>query len=132
MVAELFEVRRLLATVANNVNQLAKVANISGEVGSRERLEATLAEVDEVVVRAARRGRERGGDPERDAGRQHARACCSTWSGKGKREEHEDPHLVAGRRRRCGSRASGSGWAAGTPASWRGSSTSRASRSVRG
>ena len=27
-IAELFEMRRLLATVANNVNQLAKVANI--------------------------------------------------------------------------------------------------------
>jgi hypothetical protein len=50
MIAELFEVRRLLATVANNVNQLAKVANISGEIGSRERLEATLADVDGVLV----------------------------------------------------------------------------------
>ena len=38
MIAELFEVRRLLATVANNVNQLAKVANTSGEVGAGERL----------------------------------------------------------------------------------------------
>ncbi|MGZ4288113.1 MAG: plasmid mobilization protein [Solirubrobacteraceae bacterium] len=50
MIAELFEVRRLLATVANNVNQLAKAANISGEIGSRERLEATLAGVDGVLV----------------------------------------------------------------------------------
>ncbi len=33
-VAELFEVRRLLATVANNVNQLARAANISGELGA--------------------------------------------------------------------------------------------------
>ena len=50
MIAELFEVRRLLATVANNVNQLAKAANISGEIGSRERVEATLADVDEILV----------------------------------------------------------------------------------
>ena len=32
MVAELFETRRLLATVANNVNQLAHSANITGQV----------------------------------------------------------------------------------------------------
>ncbi len=50
MIADLFEARRLLATVANNVNQLAKLANTSGEVGSRERLERTLGEVDEVIV----------------------------------------------------------------------------------
>jgi hypothetical protein len=50
MVVELFEVRRLLATVANNVNQLARVANTSGEVGASERLGRTLAEVDELVV----------------------------------------------------------------------------------
>jgi Bacterial mobilisation protein (MobC) len=50
MIAELFEVRRLLATVANNVNQLAKVANISGETGSRDRLNATLSDVDEVLA----------------------------------------------------------------------------------
>ncbi len=51
MIAELFEVRRLLATVANNVNQLAKAANISGEVGSEQRLERTLIEVNELLVR---------------------------------------------------------------------------------
>jgi Mobilization protein NikA len=50
MIADLFEARRLLATVANNVNQLAKLANTSGEVGSRERLESTLGEVDELIV----------------------------------------------------------------------------------
>jgi hypothetical protein len=50
MIAELFEVRRLLATVANNVNQLAKVANTSGEVSVGERLARTLGEVDELVV----------------------------------------------------------------------------------
>ena len=50
MIAELFEVRRLLATVANNVNQLAKVANTSGEVGVGERLARTLGEVDDLVV----------------------------------------------------------------------------------
>jgi hypothetical protein len=47
--AELFEVRRLLATVANNVNQLARAANISGQVPERERLEQTLYEVDQLA-----------------------------------------------------------------------------------
>lgn len=55
MIAGLFEVRRLLATVTCNVNQLAKAANISGEVGSGQRLEQTLGEVDE-----RRRRRRRG------------------------------------------------------------------------
>lgn len=50
-IAELFEVRRLLATVANNVNQLARAANISGQVDAGRRLEETLVEVDELLVR---------------------------------------------------------------------------------
>jgi len=50
-IAELFEVRRLLATVANNVNQLARSANISGQVDAEQRLERTLGEVDELLVR---------------------------------------------------------------------------------
>jgi hypothetical protein len=50
-VAELFEVRRLLATVANNVNQLARLANTTGELGMQGRLENALAEVEEVVGR---------------------------------------------------------------------------------
>ena len=50
-VAELFEVRRLLATVANNVNQLARSANISGQVDAEQRLERTLGEVDELLAR---------------------------------------------------------------------------------
>ena len=49
-VAELFELRRLLATVANNVNQLAKVANTSGELPTAHRLSCTFGEVDELVV----------------------------------------------------------------------------------
>ena len=49
-VAELFQTRRLLATVANNVNQLARSANISGQVAERERLEKTLGEVDELLA----------------------------------------------------------------------------------
>ena len=53
-VAELFETRRLLATVANNVNQLARSANISGEVASERRLEETLREVDELVANLRR------------------------------------------------------------------------------
>jgi Bacterial mobilisation protein (MobC) len=51
MIAELFEVRRLLATVANNVNQLARSANISGQVDAGRRLEETLGEVDELLAR---------------------------------------------------------------------------------
>jgi Mobilization protein NikA len=50
-IAALFEVRRLLATVANNVNQLARSANIAGQVSEQSRLEQTLGEVDELVVR---------------------------------------------------------------------------------
>ena len=53
-IAELFEDRRLLATIANNVNQLAKAANISGQVAERERLERTLAEVDQLVAELRR------------------------------------------------------------------------------
>ena len=50
LVAELFETRRLLATVANNVNQLAHSANISGQVHEGRRLEQTLAVVDDLVA----------------------------------------------------------------------------------
>ena len=50
-IAALFEVRRLLATVANNVNQLARSANIAGQVSEQARLEQTLGEVDELVAR---------------------------------------------------------------------------------
>jgi hypothetical protein len=48
--AELFETRRLLATVANNVNQLARSANISGQVAEERRLEQTLVDVDELIA----------------------------------------------------------------------------------
>ena len=50
-IAALFEIRRLLATVANNVNQLARSANIAGQVSEQARLKRTLGEVDELVVR---------------------------------------------------------------------------------
>ena len=50
VMAELFEARRLLATVANNVNQLARSANISGQVHEGRRLEQTLVLVDELVA----------------------------------------------------------------------------------
>jgi Bacterial mobilisation protein (MobC) len=43
---ELFELRRLLATVANNVNQLARVANTSEELPVSGRLSRTFGEVD--------------------------------------------------------------------------------------
>lgn len=49
--AELFELRRLLATVANNVNQLAKAAHVSGQVAEQSRLEQTLADVDATLAR---------------------------------------------------------------------------------
>ena len=49
-ITELFETRRLLATVANNVNQLARSANISGQVHEGRWLEQTLAEVDKLVA----------------------------------------------------------------------------------
>jgi hypothetical protein len=54
LVAELFETRRLLATVANNVNQLAHSANISGQVHEGRRLEQTLADVDALVAQLRR------------------------------------------------------------------------------
>jgi hypothetical protein len=45
--AELFQIERLLGTVANNVNQMAKVANATGDLGAD--LEATLRYVREVL-----------------------------------------------------------------------------------
>jgi hypothetical protein len=48
---ELFEVRRLLATVANNVNQLARLANTAGEVPVGQRLETAVEDVEEIVGR---------------------------------------------------------------------------------
>jgi hypothetical protein len=49
-IAELFELRRLLATVANNVNQLARTANTTGELPTGTRLTRTLGEVDGLLV----------------------------------------------------------------------------------
>lgn len=45
----MFEIRRLLATVANDINQLARSANISGQLTERLRLDRTLGEVDELL-----------------------------------------------------------------------------------
>ena len=95
MVAELFETRRLLATVANNVNQLARSANISGQVargaaaradarrGRRARRGAARADGGQAVIPNVTRG-----------GKTHG--VLMYLVGKGKREEHENPHLVAG------------------------------------
>ncbi len=47
-VIEILECRRLLATVANNVNQLAKAANISGDLPGVRRLHEELRELQEV------------------------------------------------------------------------------------
>ena len=49
-IAGLFELRRLWATVANNVNQLARVANTSGELPASGRLSRTFGEVDGLVA----------------------------------------------------------------------------------
>jgi Bacterial mobilisation protein (MobC) len=45
---EILECRRLLATVANNVNQLAKAANISGDLPGVRRLHEELRALQEV------------------------------------------------------------------------------------
>jgi Bacterial mobilisation protein (MobC) len=45
---EIVECRRLLATVANNVNQLAKPANISGDLPGVRRLDEELGELQKV------------------------------------------------------------------------------------
>jgi hypothetical protein len=45
---EIVECRRLLATVANNVNQLAKAANISGDLPGIRRLEERLDDLQRV------------------------------------------------------------------------------------
>ena len=50
VVAELWEARRLLASVATNLKQLARAAKISAQVPERERLERTLDQVDELVL----------------------------------------------------------------------------------
>jgi hypothetical protein len=50
-IAGLFELRRLLATVANNVNQLAKVANTSGELpASRQRKDVLTGRICHVTT----------------------------------------------------------------------------------
>jgi hypothetical protein len=51
LVLELRENRRLLATIANNVNQLARLSNISGDIPAREELERSRAEVVDIVAR---------------------------------------------------------------------------------
>jgi division protein CdvB (Snf7/Vps24/ESCRT-III family) len=47
-IAEILECRRLLATVANNVNQRAKAANMSGDLPGLQRLGETLGELQTV------------------------------------------------------------------------------------
>jgi uncharacterized protein (DUF1778 family) len=51
------ETRATLATIANNVNQLARVANTTGELGEAQRLAETRADVAQLVgdLRAASR-----------------------------------------------------------------------------
>jgi len=48
---ELFAIRRLLANVANNVNQLARAANVTGDAPAVARLEPVLEEVRGVLTR---------------------------------------------------------------------------------
>jgi hypothetical protein len=49
MLDSLFEIERLLATVANNVNQPARQANTTGELPAADRLASMHQEVCEVV-----------------------------------------------------------------------------------
>jgi hypothetical protein len=53
----LFEMERLLAMVANNVNQLARHANTTGELPPAVKLEEARSEVLELVWQAARSDR---------------------------------------------------------------------------
>ena len=46
---ELNELRHLTATIANNVNQLAKIANTSGDLPAAHRLHQTLVETEAVL-----------------------------------------------------------------------------------
>ncbi len=49
VMAQLFEVRRLLATMANNVNQLARSANVTGQVPTA--LSGSLADARDLMLR---------------------------------------------------------------------------------
>ncbi len=49
VMAQLFELRRLLATMANNVNQLARSANITGEVPTA--LSGSLTDARDLMLR---------------------------------------------------------------------------------
>ena len=129
LVAELFETRRLLATVANNVNQLARSANISGQVHEGRRLEQTLADVDELVARAAAADGGAAVIPNvTRGGKTHG--VLLYLVGKGKREEHENPHLVAGSPEAVRMGEGRAARALATRSRWRGSWTSRASSSA--
>jgi hypothetical protein len=71
LAAELFAAKRLLASIANNVNQLAKVANSTGEVPPEmaatldavrrvaARIEASVQGLGEVTGRVSRRAGQR-------------------------------------------------------------------------
>lgn len=49
VMAQLFELRRLLATMANNVNQLARSANMTGQVPTA--LSGSLADARDLMLR---------------------------------------------------------------------------------
>jgi hypothetical protein len=49
LLVELNELSHLTATIANNVNQLAKIANTSGDLPAAHRLHQTLTDVDAVL-----------------------------------------------------------------------------------
>ena len=129
MVAELFEARRLLATVANNVNQLAQVgehlragergpaAGADARRGRRARRRAAAADGGRAVIPNVTRG-----------GKTHG--VLLYLVGKGKREEHENPHLVAGSPEAVRMGEGQAARALATRSRWRGSWTSRARRSA--
>jgi hypothetical protein len=50
LLIELNELRHLVATIANNVNQLAKAANTSGDLPAAQRLHQTLADIDTTLT----------------------------------------------------------------------------------
>lgn len=49
VMVQLFELRRLLATMANNVNQLARSANVTGQVSTA--LSGSLADARDLMLR---------------------------------------------------------------------------------
>ena len=105
LLVKLNRFERLLGNLANNVNQLAHQANIAGQLVALERLTVSLDELERDARAAPGR---RGGAPMTDAADRGARVIPNITrggstlrllrylAGKGRRDEHSEPHLVAG------------------------------------